>query len=137
MTMLGRETTIYVGATANPTDALSYARNPQREQTPVKENTTTNDSGAGTNRDYIRRDYKLTVNVFAHRASAAQAACLAAEKNLTKVYALVRDEGDGTGLPQDSGLFTVEIKKGSPLNGRATIDIVFEIDGEIDDSVQA
>ena len=137
-TGLGRTAKVFTGAGSPPANLLDLAMDPKVRQTPTIEDVTTNDTGRGVNRENIRIDYELTVNCFADPLSTGQNNLRTAFKNGTKVFVIYQEQGTLSGLPQDLGLFVVsDISRGSPKDGRNTVDFTLQIDGLIDDTVQA
>lgn len=127
----GKEATTYVGLTNPATTKLGKHKEPTFDRTPTKADTTTNDSGLGSEHDVVRIDGDFSCKCITDKDDPGQVILRNAARTATKIYVAYREYGDGTGLPEERFLASVTMKRAHPINDKAATDFTLSPSGPV------
>lgn len=127
----GKVATLYVGLTATPTTKVAKSKEPSFDRSPTKADTTTNDSGLGSEHEVVRVDGDCAFKAITDKDDPGQVILRNAARTGTKIYAEYREYGDGTGLPYERFQCSVTMKRASPINEYAATDFTLTPSGTV------
>ena len=127
----GKNATLYVGTSSPATVKVAKAKEPSFDRSPTKADTTTNDSGLGSEHEVVRVDGDCTIKCITDKDDPGQVILRNAARNGTKIFAEYREYGDGTGLPGERFQCSVMMKRGAPINEYAATDFTLSPSGTV------
>jgi hypothetical protein len=127
----GKSATLYVGLSSPATVKVAKAKEPTFDRSPTKADTTTNDSGLGSEHEVVRVDGDCAIKCVTDKDDPGQIILRNAARNGTKIFAEYREYGDGSTLPGERFQCSVTMKRSSGVNDYAMSDFTLSPSGAV------